>query len=429
MKIAIIGNTLAAISSLIHFDQLEANLTWYSDGNGPAELGKGEQLQGELPKALLSDEFPGWVESKGLLLAGQSEQIWENWDVFRSWVEQQFLPWFQQNHQWTPAKVVRAHKRFWDQFENIPDHGPMIDLFRVVIEQKHDRQVEQIAQENPELIKGLSERVRSSLKGSLEYFSDYDALIMASDRFLRPNSIGPGQHQAVGERYLADSEVVTYGLDAFDENDNHLRTVKQTESIAIIGSGLLALQKAIELSQGLLEGSIERVFLITNEYQLFQRLRGERPDLLEQWDKVQEKMQAKFDQEIQRFYSELEQWQSLESYEKAKIKKPQEPIPFFVPLPGHNITAVDRLIDQEKVFLTCEVPSFRIKQVQDENAQFPLKTLSLDRVFVLTGFLPDNDWAYLEDTIGAYFIHPNEKNTEDRLKVIESDLLQYFKRS
>ena len=90
----------------------------------------------------------------------------------------------------------------------------------------------------------------------------------------------------------------------------------------------------------------------------------------------------KFEVQIRHFEQKHHEWLELESYMQAKVPQPTEPIPSLVFFSGHSVIAADRLIDRDRFYLTCEIPSFRQAKLHKENAELPLKTIGVDAILV-----------------------------------------------
>lgn len=267
-------------------------------------------------------------------------------------------------------KILRVHKRFISKNQK---KSRFTDLFRVVLE------------ENPtEFIKeheeGLSKEIFSKLdsieldylKTCYESFEDFDFIIHIPNSLDFPLPIGPGESMAIGEKELR--KYIHYNNDPFFSSE--------TEEIAIIGQGQdeeISLEKLFD--ELIKANGNKRIFYITahenphkdNAYtSLFSKL-----------DEFEKKRQDEF-------LSNLRAWQSLEDYEKVKIPMPIEPVPVFVYLAGHEVTNIAKLSDQERIFLTCELPDFRSPLKGIENNNRNLKTLAIDKVFSQKGFYYEN---------------------------------------
>src|SRR5690606_16568003 len=117
-----------------------------------------------------------------------------------------------------------------------------------------------------------------------------------------------------------------------------------------------------------------------------------------------EKMHNEFQREVDEFHQKLREWQGLDDFIRVKKPKPAEPIPRLVFFSGHNVTAVDQLIDRRRIFLTIERPDWRRGLKQPENNDLDLKTIGVDEVLGAAGLerpaiaekLREDEKGYLE---------------------------------
>ena len=102
--------------------------------------------------------------------------------------------------------------------------------------------------------------------------------------------------------------------------------------------------------------SNSRLFYVSKSCRPFENLENINSDLYSEVLKVINEYNTVFKNETDSFLAKLKDWDELESYIKAKMPKPVEPIPNLVFFLGHSVTSVDRMVDQKKIFLTCEIP-------------------------------------------------------------------------
>ncbi len=144
--------------------------------------------------------------------------------------------------------------------------------------------------------------------------------------------------------------------------------------------------------------------------------------------------EREFESEKEIFHTKLREWQELDDFIQAKKPKPVEPIPRLVFFSGHNATAVDQLIDKQRIFLTLEKPDFREGLVQIDNNQLELKTIGVDTIFVAARpqTSPIKNLSPVNEK-GCFEIHPNEPFFSDawstdleNIKVIEDEIFKLF---
>ena len=147
-----------------------------------------------------------------------------------------------------------------------------------------------------------------------------------------------------------------------------------------------------------------------------------------------EKMESDFRREADEFHVQLREWQELDDFIRVKKAKPVEPIPRLVFFSGHNVTAVDQLIDRRRMFLTLEKPDWRQGLRQPENNDQDLKTIGVDMVFVANGLRKISVSEHLRpDEVGFFVIHPHRPSFKDgwqedlnELDKIEKNIFKLF---
>jgi hypothetical protein len=280
-----------------------------------------------------------------------------------------------QNFRSYPHQVKRVQKLFLNPNEEIQDKSRMVDTFRVVYEMSY----EVSSDFDKEKMQQMNEEMKKSLEGQLEYFVDADIFIEA-DRG-RPRLMGTGG-PTIGEQNLINKIPLFYGFNCLEQNINDYR------DIAIVGSGDVAAQFLVQ-NKDWLENEAHRAFIISTHGNPFEEVENE--ELRKQLDEVLGKEEAKLKERGDDFLSRLREWEKLEDYIKAKKPRPVEPIGQIIFFAAHNVTSINKLVDQQKFYLTCEIPSFREAKVQKDNAVLNLKTIGVDACFVMTGHELDLD--------------------------------------
>ena len=157
-------------------------------------------------------------------------------------------------------------------------------------------------------------------------------------------------------------------------------------------------------------------------------------------------------EKIIQFEKDLHHWRDLEPHIKAKTPQPVEPRSQINFLTGYNVSALDRLLDREGLFVTLEMSPFR----EDYNPEKEMVTLAADTILVATGHYKDptlfkglltkydemrkyplSEKAETSES-GFYIIgatkraHNDRYSLEDGLKdidLIEKDILKFFSRA
>jgi hypothetical protein len=144
-------------------------------------------------------------------------------------------------------------------------------------------------------------------------------------------------------------------------------------------------------------------------------------------------MEEEFQEEVKTFSQKLREWQTLDDFIQVKIPRPAEPIPRLNFFSGHNVTAIDELIDRKRMFITLEKPDFRQGKKHPENNHLDLKTLGVDHILVAHAKknrsmieLPSQERGFFDLTP----IRANIKNSWERdvenLKGVEDEVFKLF---
>jgi hypothetical protein len=209
-----------------------------------------------------------------------------------------------------------------------------------------------------------------SLQSTLEMYDDFD-LVLDLRRPRLPQSINE-TGRALGEGRV--SSEVTRGLNILKELPA-LRVNKNIREMILIGSTEVGLNVLVGLEDWL-KNSAHRLFVATTESTPFQGvLSMVAPELREAFDKFMSNIQKSWEAETEVFHQKLREGQELDDFVQAKVPKPVEPIPQVNFFSGHNVSAIDQLIDRKRLFLTLEKPEFREGHWHPENNILGLKTL------------------------------------------------------
>jgi hypothetical protein len=183
--------------------------------------------------------------------------------------------------------------------------------------------------------------------------------------------------RALGEGRKSDK--VSYALDALKFSKN---IPAELRDIAMIGSDSMAAEMLISLFDWLKDPR-STLFVITTEEEPFEAyLQAADVKTREKFLTIVQYMENEFQKEIEVFTKKLRDWQELDDFVQVKIPKPAEPIPRLNFFSGHNVTAIDELIDRKRMFVTLEKPEFRNGKKHPENNNLDLKTVGADHVLV-----------------------------------------------
>jgi hypothetical protein len=195
--------------------------------------------------------------------------------------------------------------------------------------------------------------------------------------------------------------------------------------IALIGSGALATEVLLRLENWLKDPRMN-LFIVTTDADPFA---GNKKVA-----HILEAMEKDFQGEIDKFEKKHREWLEMEDYIRAKYPRPAEPIPRLNFFSGHNVSAVDELIDRKRLFITLEHPDFREGKKHPANNQLELKTIGVDRIFVALDPVKKeiaNNLRILE--LGYFYYDPAFANTDnawekdlEALKGIEDEIFRLF---
>lgn len=275
------------------------------------------------------------------------------------------------------GKVVRVQKRFLGLDEEIEGRTRLLDLFRVVYLTNPNEESFSEKSLDKKTLDSLGDNVIDSLKTPMEQFDDFDIVIDATGVLSNPCKMGPSSTLALNENSYTLSGHVFYGV----ENLKRLLPLKdEINKLTIVGSGESS-GKLLLNFKDLIENESLHVSLVTSEVKPFQEILNNenKEPFSKELNQFLNDRKATFEDKRVSYEKSLREWRDLEDYMKAKIPKPKEPSknPSF--FSGFNVTAIDKLIDREEVFVTIEDAPFR----KTSNS---VKTIPCDKVAVLTGY-------------------------------------------
>jgi len=387
MKVGIIGGGPLAIEMSLQLTTLGAGVSIFSPSlGGKVRLfGEEKQLLGSSGKmAGPWSEITTAVGRKTLLdQSGKSNDhlfdhglvpsIDEYWEKYLKPLSK----FVQKNIIHNDGKVLRVHKRFLSLDEEIDGRTRLLDLFRVVYLKAPDEESFSEKSLDKKTLDSLGNDVINSLKNPMEQFDDFDIIVDATGVLGNPSQMGPSSTLALNEKNPSLKEQVFYGVENFK---NLLPLRESVKKLTIVGSGESSGKFLLNIKD-LIEKESIKVSLVTTEENPFQEeLENGKKDLfLKELDQFLKERQIAFENKRVTFEKSLREWRDLEDYMKAKVPRPKEPSKnpsFFC---GFNVTAVDKLIDREEVFVTIENAPFR-------GSSNNVKTIPCDKVAVLTGY-------------------------------------------
>lgn len=426
MKIAIIGNNPVAIEAAYFYHKLGASVGLFYDRE-------------QDPFWRYRHVFNKYPESWKSFLKSPNQSEIELENLYNSWWNDQLAE-LEKEQDVKKLPVERIHKRYLEPYEQVDGRSRLVDLFRVVFTQDPQEVLKAQKERNPEVFDTISPEVLNSLKHQMESYEDFDLVVDAS-YFNSPKKwIGTGDY-ALGEKTLKDHahmhSGLHYGFEAIEAAANF--KTDGFKEVAIIGSGEMAAMALIEMADQILEKKL-RVFVITYEAQPFEQVLSQNTKLASSLEEVLSYIEKSLASEIEAFLEKRDEWDKLDDFVKVKIPKPIEPIPDLVYFAGHNVMAVDRLVDQSRYFITCEVPEFREVKAQVENAKVPLKTIGVEQIFVLNGKMHDTDklrGLHLNRSIeqargpiheesGFYTLTKSEQQVHDQMEEITQNMMKFF---
>lgn len=408
MKLAIIGSSPVALEAALRFHTHEAALTWFnSDAPESYDLLYSQDRKWEECTTEL-----GW----NLLQKSGAADIRKEAFSFEKWKSRYYLPLMEMlkvEQNVKPHAVLSVTKRFLAPSEEIEGKSRFHDLFRIIYQLNPEEFINEQKIADPETYERLSEELMQSLQSSLEMYEDFD-LVFDFREELTPSSI------AISGRALGEGRVgkdkVTYGLEALKK----VRSMKphpDLRELCLVGSGDIAAQILLALEEWLREPR-SRLFLISHEEEPFKDfMETGKEALTSRLNSLIKKMEDEFQNEVNEFHNKLREWQQLDDFVQVKISKPVEPIPRLVFFSGHNVTAVDQLIDRKRLFVTLEKPEFRKGLRHPENNHLDLKTLGVDEVLVANKLVRDPINEYLQKPESGFFeIAPKRASFKDGWK-------------
>jgi hypothetical protein len=380
MKIAVLGSGPLGLEAAIHFEKLGAHVTLFANN----ELGgMVKRVNNFAPET--SMEFP-WshlttsIGRESIGLSCNEEDIPSVGEYFNDYLSP-LVKKGNSNIVIKPGQVQRVHKRFLSLDEEVPGKSRLHDLFRVVFSTDPETNILKQVEDNPEVFEKLGKEVLNSLNEAVESFDDFDLVIDATGTFSNANPLGPSRSPALNEQRIKSSSNIFYGRDCLESYE---KTISSSKHIVLVGTGALSALLLCELDLWLEEDKTRTVTLVSTELRPFEGLLESKEcntlSLLSV--DVLKKYYAKLEEDRRVYESDLFKWRDLDPHVRVKTPEPKIPVSQLNIIPASNVTALDKLLDQEGLFATLESNSFR--KSSNESEEY-INTLACDTIFVCTG--------------------------------------------
>jgi hypothetical protein len=385
MKVAILGSGPLSIEMALYLHHLGAQVKMFCRERLGGAVRKMSAFMPELSMEHPYSEITTEVGRKQISFSADLSKVptvSEFWhDYLSQIIDHSVLPSLVQK-----GEVLRVHKRFLNTEEDVEGRSRLADLFRVIWKFDPGSTLQASMQENPELFNKLGQTVVASLEKGYEKFEDFDLVIDGRGVLSNPFPMGPSQTEALNEIQLRETGDLHYG---FHSLENAEQILEKSKSLCIIGSGVTAAMWLLRASEWI-KNPEHNISLVTTEGVIFQGMFGNpsHRDLSHKLNKFLEEQMIDFEKACEKYEQNIRTWRDLDSHIKAKTPQPQEPIPRFDVYNGCNVSAVDRLLDRDGLFVTCETVDFR-----GERRQIELKTLGCDSIIVCTGYGIDSSIA------------------------------------
>lgn len=420
MKLAIIGHSPLALETALRFHLHGAALTWYVDQDNLEHF-----TSATLPNMHFTSDLGLGVLKEISRTYSPSTFSWNEWTENYAMPLMSYL----KAHQEVKTdEVISITKRFLAPGEKIEGRSRFLDLFRVIYKVNPKDFIEEQRETNPETYQRLTEEFVNSLASSIEMYQDYDLVLDLRSDLGKSSAAASGR--ALGESRATDK--ASYALAAL-ANASSFKPNPDLRELALIGSDSLAAEMLLHLEEWVKE-TRSRLFVVTTEEEPFSNyLKVAHPMTAEKLTNLFNYIDAEFLKEIEVFTKKLHEWQQLDDFVQVKIPKPVEPIPRLVYFSGHNVSAIDELIDKKRMFLTLERPEFRNGKKHPENNYQDLKTIGVDHILVSHG-KKDVSFIQLDSNEPGYFaLTPSRPNVRDswisdleKVKGIEDEIFKLF---
>lgn len=420
MKIAILGHSPLALEAALRFHLHGAALTWYIDQDD-FSLFKSQECT---PTHFTSDLGISVLTEMGATYTPRTFS-WKEW---QDRYERPLIDYLKAHQEIKFDEVVSVTKRFLAPREQIHGRSRFLDLFRVIHHVNPKDFIEEQKESNPETYERLTQEFINSLASTIEMYQDYDLVLDVRSDLGKASASVSGR--ALGESRPTDK--VLYALDALKAAQT-MEPSSDLRELALIGSDSLSAEILLSLETWL-KDQLSRMFIVTTEEEPYSHfLASAAPASRGKLEELFKAIEAEFQKEIDTFTHKLREWQELDDFVQAKIPKPVEPIPRLNFFSGHNVTAIDELIDRKRMFLTLEKPEFRDGKKHPENNYLDLKTVGVDKILVTHAKRNDSIVQVDQEEPGFFSLLPTRPNIDcgwekDLMKLegIEDEIFKLF---
>ena len=419
MKLAILGSSPIALETAVRFHLHGASLTWFNASEGQLHFAF---ASGHLNWETTTSEL-GWELIKEKPAEQFSPELWTQkylnplTQILKSGQEVKTHP------------VLSITKRYLGLDEDIKGKSRFLDLFRVIFQVNPAEFIDKQKDSDPEMYEKLNAEFVQSLQSHIEMYEDFDVVIDVREATLAQSLGASGK--ALGEARISPQHI-SYGAEAM-RSGSIMDPKGAVREMALIGSGELAVETLLCL-QDWMKDIHTRLFVVTHESEPFEEfLKSAVNSTKEKFQALLSDMQNEWESERETFHIKLREWQELDDFVQVKIPKPAEPIPRLNFFSGHNVTAVDQLIDRKRLFLTLEKPDFREGKWHSENNELDLKTVGVDHVLAVADMKREEIAILKPQEVGYFELIPHHASTQNfwsidinQLKGIEDEIFKLF---
>lgn len=369
MKLAILGHSPLALETALRFHLHGAALTWYVDQDD-LSLFSSPKFS---PEDFISDLGLGVLKEMNMTYSPTAF----NWADWTKGYEKPLMDYLRAHQEVKTDEVISITKRFLTPGEVIPGRSRFLDLFRVIYRVNPKDFIDDQKETNPETYQRLTEEFIHSLASTIEMYQDYDLVLDLRSDLGKASVAASGR--ALGEG--RNSDKVSYALNALKASKS-IQPTPELRELCIVGSDSLAAEMLIALEEWIKEPR-SRLFLVTTEEEPFSHfIQNANKETAQRLQKIFSFIENEFEEDVEVFTTKLREWQELDDFVQVKYPKPAEPIPRLNFFSGHNVSAIDELIDKKRMFVTLEKPEFRDGKKHPENNFLDLKTIGVDHILV-----------------------------------------------
>ena len=253
------------------------------------------------------------------------------------------------------------------------------------------------------------------MKNSIESYEDFDLVINASGYFETPLPMGPGDDYAINEIEVSKDHHIFYGL--VERED-----IEAAKVVTLVGDDIVNLSNLKLITEIFKEKENFKLQIICeNGNPFLDRNRESINFKIGNFQNLIQFNQEEFDRLIKEFEVKITQWKNLEDHIRAKKPRPAEPSSRLTIFNGATVSAVDKLLDQQGLFLTIEGSQLL-------NTTEQLKTISTDAIIVSQGFSKVDIFEKLVIEEVGYFRIKNELLVDGiaEFKNIENEMMKFF---